>query len=200
MKLLSVGKVNHFRFWDSLNVLRAGILGANDGIISVSGIVLGAAGADLNNGTLFFSGVAGMIAGACSMAGGEYISVSAQRDVQRKKLKLQQKYETMDETTTDTMIRSIDVLNPFHASISSFFSFILGALIPLLAISLSTDRWRIINTVAAMIVALTLNAIVSSANSDISTKRTIVRNIAVGILTTVITYAIGSLFGVSAAG
>lgn len=200
MKLISLTKSNHFHFWDSLNVLRAGILGANDGIISVSGIVLGAAGAELNSGTLFFSGVAGMIAGACSMAGGEYISVSAQRDVQRKKLTLQQKYEDLDEKESETLIRAIDVLNPIHASISSFFSFILGAVIPLLAISLSSDRWRIINTVAAMVVALTLNAIVSSANSDISTKRTIVRNIAVGILTTVLTYAIGSLFGVSAAG
>lgn len=67
-----------FHFWDSLNVIRAGILGANDGIISVSGIVLGAA-ANLNSYTLFISGVSGMLAGACSMAGGEFISVSAQK-------------------------------------------------------------------------------------------------------------------------
>lgn len=200
MERISIGKINHFRFWDSLSVLRAGILGANDGIISVSGIVLGAVGADLNSSTLFFSGVAGMIAGACSMAGGEYISVSAQRDVQRNKIELQQKYQEIDRKESDTLIRSIDVLNPFHASISSFFSFILGSLIPLTAISLSTSRWRIINTVIAMIVALTLNAVISSAHSEISTRRTIVRNIAVGIVTIVLTYAIGSLFGVSAAG
>ncbi|MFC6202912.1 VIT1/CCC1 transporter family protein [Lactiplantibacillus nangangensis] len=72
----------YFHFWDRLNVLRAGILGANDGIISVSGIVLGAVGADLSNTTLFISGISGMLAGACSMAGGEYVSVSAQKDVQ----------------------------------------------------------------------------------------------------------------------
>lgn len=200
MKRSMIGKISRFRFWDSLNVLRAGILGANDGIISVSGIVLGAAGAELNSSTLFFSGLAGMIAGACSMAGGEYISVSAQRDVQRQKLAMQQKYEHLDGNSAETLIRAIDVLNPIHASISSFLSFILGAVIPLMAISLSSDRWRILNTLAAMIFALTMNAIISSANSKVSTKRTIVRNIAVGILTTVLTYVIGRLFGVSVAG
>ncbi|WP_246005648.1 VIT1/CCC1 transporter family protein [Companilactobacillus insicii] len=74
---------NHF--WDRLNVLRAGILGANDGIISVSGIVLGAAGANFDNSTLLITGVSGMLAGACSMAGGEWMSVSTQHDVQEKK-------------------------------------------------------------------------------------------------------------------
>lgn len=97
MKRIAISKISRVRFWDSLNVLRAGILGANDGIISVSGIVLGAAGADMNNTTLFFSGLAGMIAGACSMAGGEYISVSAQRDVQRQKLAQQQSETKLDE-------------------------------------------------------------------------------------------------------
>ena len=48
-------------------MIRAGILGANDGIISVSGIVLGAAAANLNSYTLFISGVSGMLAGALSL-------------------------------------------------------------------------------------------------------------------------------------
>lgn len=68
---------------DQLNVIRAGILGANDGIISVSGIVLGAMGANFSNESLLMSGLAGMLAGACSMAGGEYISVRAQHDIQK---------------------------------------------------------------------------------------------------------------------
>lgn len=71
-------------------MIRAGILGANDGIISVSGIVLGAA-ANLNSYTLFISGVSGMLAGACSMAGGEFISVSAQKEVQLNRLSIQGK-------------------------------------------------------------------------------------------------------------
>ncbi|WP_395387320.1 VIT1/CCC1 transporter family protein [Pediococcus parvulus] len=72
-------------------MIRAGILGANDGIISVSGIVLGAAAANLNSYTLFISGVSGMLAGACSMVGGEFISVSAQKEVQLNRLSIQGK-------------------------------------------------------------------------------------------------------------
>jgi VIT1/CCC1 family predicted Fe2+/Mn2+ transporter len=65
-----------------LNWLRAGVLGANDGIVSVAGIVIGVAGATADRSTILLSGVAGLVAGAFSMAGGEYTSVSTQRDTE----------------------------------------------------------------------------------------------------------------------
>jgi VIT1/CCC1 family predicted Fe2+/Mn2+ transporter len=63
-----------------LNWLRAAVLGANDGIVSVSAIVLGVAGATANRHTIFTAGLAGLVAGALSMGLGEYVSVSSQRD------------------------------------------------------------------------------------------------------------------------
>lgn len=63
-----------------LNWLRAGVLGANDGIVSVAGLVVGVAGATAQRGPIFTAGLAGLVAGAVSMALGEYISVSSQRD------------------------------------------------------------------------------------------------------------------------
>ena len=66
-----------------LNWLRAGVLGANDGIVSVAGIVVGVAGATSNRGTILTAGVAGLVAGALSMAAGEYVSVSTQRDTEK---------------------------------------------------------------------------------------------------------------------
>src|SRR5690242_1000030 len=66
-----------------LNWLRAGVLGANDGIVSVAGIVIGVAGATTNRGPIFTAGLAGLVAGAVSMALGEYVSVSSQRDSER---------------------------------------------------------------------------------------------------------------------
>src|SRR5674476_1361463 len=63
-----------------LNWLRAGVLGANDGIVSVAGIVVGVAGATSARGAIFTAGMAGLVAGAVSMALGEYVSVSSQRD------------------------------------------------------------------------------------------------------------------------
>ena len=63
-----------------LNWLRAGVLGANDGIISTAGLIFGVAGAGANSQAIFVSGVAILVAGSFSMAGGEFTSVSAQRD------------------------------------------------------------------------------------------------------------------------
>lgn len=65
-----------------LNSLRAAVLGANDGIVSVAGIVVGVAGATSARGPIFTAGLAGLVAGTVSMALGEYVSVSSQRDSQ----------------------------------------------------------------------------------------------------------------------
>jgi len=70
-----------------LNWLRAAVLGANDGIVSVSSIILGVAGATDARGTIFTAGLAGLTAGALSMAVGEYVSVSSQRDAERAYIK-----------------------------------------------------------------------------------------------------------------
>ncbi|MBX9640660.1 MAG: VIT family protein [Mycobacteriaceae bacterium] len=66
-----------------LNRLRAAVLGANDGVVSVAGIVVGVAGATAARGPIFTAGLAGLVAGAVSMALGEYVSVSSQRDSER---------------------------------------------------------------------------------------------------------------------
>jgi VIT1/CCC1 family predicted Fe2+/Mn2+ transporter len=67
---------------DKLNWLRAGVLGANDGIVSVAGIVIGVAAATIDRGHIVTAGIAGLTAGALSMALGEYVSVSTQRDTE----------------------------------------------------------------------------------------------------------------------
>lgn len=77
---------------DRLNWLRAAVLGANDGIVSVAGIVVGVAGAGAARPVIATAGVAGLVAGALSMAGGEYVSVSTQRDTQRALLQ-QERWE-----------------------------------------------------------------------------------------------------------
>ena len=63
-----------------LNRLRAGVLGANDGIVSVAALVVGVAGATTASATILTAGAAGLVGGAISMALGEYVSVSSQRD------------------------------------------------------------------------------------------------------------------------
>ncbi|TDP31805.1 VIT1/CCC1 transporter family protein [Nocardia ignorata] len=66
-----------------LNWLRAGVLGANDGIVSTAGLVVGVAATTNDSTTILAAGVAGLVAGAISMAAGEYVSVSTQRDSEK---------------------------------------------------------------------------------------------------------------------
>jgi VIT1/CCC1 family predicted Fe2+/Mn2+ transporter len=65
------------------NWLRAGVLGANDGIVSVAALVVGVASSAPSSGSIFLVGIAGIVAGALSMSVGEYVSVSSQRDSER---------------------------------------------------------------------------------------------------------------------
>ncbi|MFL6154447.1 MAG: VIT1/CCC1 transporter family protein, partial [Marmoricola sp.] len=76
------GEPHHESTSGLLNWLRAAVLGANDGVVSVAGIVMGVAGATTDRHTIFVAGIAGLVAGALSMAAGEYVSVSTQRDTE----------------------------------------------------------------------------------------------------------------------
>lgn len=74
-----------------LNWLRAAVLGANDGIVSTAGLVVGVAGATGSRATLLTAGLAGLLAGSLSMAAGEYVSVSTQRDSEKAALALERR-------------------------------------------------------------------------------------------------------------
>lgn len=74
-----------------LNWLRAGVLGANDGIVSTAGLVMGVAGATTDSAAILIAGIAGLVAGSISMAGGEYTSVSAQKDSEKAALAKERK-------------------------------------------------------------------------------------------------------------
>lgn len=73
------------------NWLRAAVLGANDGILSVSSLVLGVAASGASSGAILTAGIAGLVAGASSMAAGEYVSVSSQRDTEQADLRLEER-------------------------------------------------------------------------------------------------------------
>lgn len=77
------------RLAGKLNWLRAGVLGANDGIVSIAGLLMGFAGAQANSRAILVAGLAGLVSGALSMAGGEYVSVSTQADTEKAALDAQ---------------------------------------------------------------------------------------------------------------
>ena len=74
-----------------LNWLRAAVLGANDGIVSTAGLVVGVAGATSSRTAILTAGLAGLFAGALAMASGEYVSASSQRDAERAMLALERR-------------------------------------------------------------------------------------------------------------
>lgn len=73
------------------NWLRAAVLGANDGIVSTSSLVLGVAASGASSRAILTAGIAGLVAGSLSMAAGEFVSVSSQRDSERADLRLEQR-------------------------------------------------------------------------------------------------------------
>src|SRR3954463_776597 len=73
------------------NWLRAAVLGANDGILSTASLVLGVAASGASANAIVTAGIAGLVAGALSMAAGEYVSVSSQRDAEEADIRLEER-------------------------------------------------------------------------------------------------------------
>lgn len=215
-----------------LNSLRAAVLGANDGIVSTAGIVIGVAGATLEFFPIFTAGIAGLTAGALSMAVGEYVSVSAQRDTEQALLdKERRELEEMPEeelaelaglyeakgldpelalqvavqlhehdalaahAETELGIDPNELTSPWVAAVSSAISFTIGSVLPLLAILIAPTDLKIPITVAAVVAALLLTGYLSARVGGTPVWRSIIRNVAGGLLAMGITYWIGRLVG-----
>lgn len=217
-----------------LNWLRAGVLGANDGIISTAGVVMGVAGATSDEGAILLAGVAALTAGALSMAVGEYVSVSTQRDSEKSILAMEQlELERMPETEQSELARmweekglspstaeqvaaeltahdalaahaeiefGIDpdeLTNPWHAAWASMIAFTLGALVPLLMISLLPAGVRVALTVVVVAFALLATGAVSAHLGYSPKGRAMARNVLGGLVAMGVTYGVGMLFGVT---
>jgi len=203
-----------------LNSLRAAVLGANDGIVSTAGIVIGVAGATLVPFTILTAGIAGLTAGALSMAVGEYVSVSAQRDTEKALLdKERRELAEMPEeelaelaglyelkgldahlalaahAETELGIDPDNLTSPWVAAASSAISFTVGSILPLLAIMLAPTGLKVLITVVAVAAALVLTGYLSARAGGTSHTRSILRNVIGGLVAMGVTYGIGRLVG-----
>jgi len=224
------GEPHHAGINDRLSWLRAGVLGANDGIVSTAGIVVGVAGATTDRGAILVAGVAGLVAGAMSMAAGEYVSVSTQRDSElallakeRRELREDPADELaelaglyadkgLDDDLALEVARQLtahdalgahaeaelgidpdDLTNPWNAALASMVAFTVGALLPLLTITLVTESARVAVTVVAVTLALALTGFTSARLGYGPAGRAVARNVAGGLFAMAVTYAVGSL-------
>ena len=221
-------------FAERLNILRAGVLGANDGIISIAGVVIGVASATSNIWFILISALSAIFAGAFSMAGGEYVSVSTQKDteeeaVAKEQALLDRSPESARESLYQTFLSQGDceteaevkvnqafsknpikvlveekygvdmeeITNPWHAAVSSFLSFSVGSLPPTLTILLFPDPYRIPITAVVVALTLILTGYVSAKLGKAPVKQAMLRNLAVGLLTMLVTYVVGQVFHVN---
>ncbi len=91
MKKVTIDNYRDNHYIHRSNWLRAAVLGANDGIISVSSLLIGVVSANSSKETIILSGVAGLVAGALSMSAGEYVSVSSQTDTENADIERERK-------------------------------------------------------------------------------------------------------------
>ncbi|HBY92237.1 MAG TPA: VIT family protein [Streptococcus sp.] len=114
-------------FAERLNILRAGVLGANDGIISIAGVVIGVASATSNIWFILISALSAIFAGAFSMAGGEYVSVSTQKDTEeaaiaKEQALLDRSPEAARESLYQTFLSQGDCETVAKVKVSQAFS------------------------------------------------------------------------------
>ena len=217
-----------------LNWLRAGVLGANDGIVSVAAIVVGVAGVTTDSGPILIAGTAGVVGGAISMALGEYVSVSSQKDSQQALIEkerrelAEQPEEELEElaaiyqgkglsvetartvakelTAHDALaahlsaelhIDETDIVSPWHAAFASAVAFLVGAILPMLAILLPPENIRVPLTFVAVLIALAATGAIGAWIGGGSQPRAAIRVVIGGAAALVATFLIGSWLGAS---
>ena len=104
-----MGEHSERHFSDRIGWLRASVLGANDGIVSTASLVVGVAAANAARGEILLAGIAGLVAGAMSMAAGEYVSVSSQSDTEKADLDRERHELATDEAFERAELASIYV-------------------------------------------------------------------------------------------
>jgi vacuolar iron transporter family protein len=218
--------------------LRAVIFGVSDGLVSNLSLVMGVAGASSQPTFILLAGIAGLLAGASSMAAGEYISMQSQRELFERQIALERaEMEAMPEeeeaelaavyrtkgftreeaariahrvfadreTALDTLVREElgldpdELGSPWGAAVGSFLAFAVGALVPVIPhLFLSGPPAFYAALVASLVALFAVGAGVSLLTGR-STLYSGLRQVAIGAAAATVTYAVGSIIGVTVA-
>lgn len=213
-------------------LLRATVLGANDGLLSTGALLLGVIAADEARAIVITAGIAGMAAGAASMAIGEYVSVSSQRDAEHvdrateawelltdpvgehAELKGIYQERGLEAELADRVASALmehdplgahmrDELGfseamrarPVQAAITSFVSFVIGALVPIAAVAVAGASARGAFVVTATLLGLFLLGAAGAALGGARPLRASLRVALGGAAALALTYGVGSLVG-----
>jgi VIT1/CCC1 family predicted Fe2+/Mn2+ transporter len=217
---------------DRVGWLRAAVLGANDGIVSTASLVMGVAAAEGTRADVLIAGVAGLVAGALSMAAGEYVSVSSQADVERADLELERRHLAEDNEeelrelaaiyasrgvepavaqTVAQQLMAHDALGahardelglsdqaaarPLQAAAASAAAFAAGAILPIVTVAFSPERWMAILVASASLLSLVGLGALAARTGGASPVVGAARVVFWGALAMAVTSLIGKLFG-----
>ena len=222
--------------FNASNNLRAAVFGINDGLISNVSLILGVAGANQNYHVIIIAGIAGLLAGACSMGAGEYISVRSQREVFEYQIAIEQQElaeypeEEMEELSLIYQARGVpkeeadklakimienpetglnalareelginpdDLVSPIGAMLFSFFSFSIGALIPLLPFLFGAYQWSMLISILITGITLFFIGLILSLFTNRNPWLLGFRMLFIGAMAGCITFLIGKLLDIS---
>lgn len=167
--------------------LRAAVLGANDGLVSTASLMMGVGAVKQDIKAMILSGFAGLVAGACSMAIGEFVSVYSQLDIEIAQLKRGNNIEEKESLP-----------NPLQAAAASALAFSIGAMVPLLAASFIKDyKVRVGVVLGAVSFALVVFGWLGAVLGKAPVLRSCLRVLLGGWIAMAITFGLTKLIGSS---
>ncbi|KAI3702059.1 hypothetical protein L6452_27678 [Arctium lappa] len=176
--------------------LRAALLGANDGLLSTASLMMGVGAVREDLKAMILTGIAGLVAGACSMAIGEFVSVYSQYDIEISQIKREMK-SSRNTNNNELEAKKNELPSPTKAAVASGTAFAVGAVVPLLASGFIRGYYvRVGVLVAAVSMTLVgfggLSAVLGRAPVVKSTFRVLVGGLVAMGVTYGLTKAVGS--------
>ncbi|KAH6835200.1 Vacuolar iron transporter family protein [Perilla frutescens var. hirtella] len=194
---LDVEESQEFDYSKRSQWLRAAVLGANDGLVSTASLMMGVGAVKQDIKAMILTGFAGLVAGACSMAIGEFVSVYSQRDIEISQMKRDKKRaDAAGFSGEDGGEGEEGLPNPMQAAAASALAFSVGAMVPLLAACFIREyRVRIAVVVAAVTVALVVFGWLGAALGKAPVVRSSARVLIGGWLAMAVTFGLTKLIG-----
>ncbi|KAB5568489.1 hypothetical protein DKX38_002282 [Salix brachista] len=178
--------------------LRAAVLGANDGLVSTASLMMGVGAVKQDIKVMILTGFAGLVAGACSMAIGEFVSVYSQVEIELAQMKREKERRNNGGKDEQEEGEKESLPNPSQAAAASALAFSVGALVPLLAASFIKEyKVRLGVVFAAVTLALMIFGWLGAALGKAPVVRSSLRVLVGGWLAMAITFGLTKLIGSS---
>ncbi|KAL2513702.1 Vacuolar iron transporter-like protein 4 [Forsythia ovata] len=189
-------KERDFDYSQRAQWLRAAVLGANDGLVSIASLMMGVGAVREDAKSMVLTGFAGLFAGACSMAIGEFVSVYSQLDIEIAQMKREKRVTNNGQNAEEMEKEKLP--NPWQAAMASALAFSLGAFVPLLAAAfIANYKVRLGVVVAAVTLALVAFGGVGAVMGGTPVARSCPRVVVGGWMAMAITFGLTKLLGSS---